>query len=96
MDQFADKFADFLESQAQRVRELTVDRVDRYIVVAVLGIISAMLLLIAVTILCIGLFRILANYVTVEGAYAIFGGLFIVAGAFAWTKRKTEQDSENA
>lgn len=92
MDQFADKFADFLESQAQRVRSLTVDRLDRYIVVVTLGIIAAVLTFIVMTLLSIALFRIVATYVTSEGAYAIFGGIFIIAGAFAWTRRKPEQE----
>ncbi len=92
MDQFADKFADFLESQAQKVRSLTVDRLDRYIVVVALGIIAAVLTFIALTLLSIALFRIVATYVTPEGAYAIFGGIFVIAGAFAWTRRKPEQE----
>lgn len=95
MEQFADKFADFLEAKAQKVRSLTVDRLDRLIVVLVLGIIATVLTLTAGTLLSIALFRILATYVTPEGAYAIFGGLFIVAGAFVWTRRKPKQESHN-
>ncbi len=92
MDQFADKFADFLESQAQKVRSLTVDRLDRYIIVVALGIIAGVLTFIALTLLSISLFRIVATYVSSEGAYAIFGGIFVIAGAFAWTRRKPEQE----
>jgi len=95
MDQFADKFADFLEGQAQRVRSLTVDRLDRYIIAASLGIIVAVLTFIALTMLSIALFRIVATYVTTEGAYAIFGGLFIIGGAFAWTRRKPGQETDH-
>ena len=92
MDQFADKFADFLEAQAQKVRSLTVDRLDRLIS---LGIIAAVLTFVALTLLSIALFRIVATYVTSPGAYAIFGGIFIIAGAFAWTRRKPEQETDN-
>ena len=95
MDQFADKFADFLETQAQKVRSLTVDRLDRLIVVVALGIIAVVLGFITLTFLSIALFRIVATYVTSEGAYAIFGGLFIIAGAFVWTRRKPGQETNN-
>ena len=95
MDQFADKFADFLEALAQKVRSLTVDRLDRLIIVVSLGIIAAVLAFVALTLLSIALFRIVATYVTSPGAYAIFGGIFIIAGAFAWTRRKPEQETDN-
>lgn len=92
MDEFAAGFADRLESIATKIRSMTVDRVDRILTIVAIGIVATVLALVALIFLTVALFRILANYTTVEGAYAILGGLFVIAGAFVWAKRNSEQD----
>ncbi len=88
MDQFATRFADFLDDKiVKRVRSLTDDGVNRLLVGVVLGLVALMLVLLAVIFFLVALFRMLGTWVTVEGAYAIFGGLFVIAGAFVWSKR---------
>ncbi len=100
MDEFATKFADFLDERIIKpVREITDDRVNRILVLTVLGLVAAMLLLLAAVFGTVAFFRLLSNYVTVTAAYAILGGLFLIAGAFVWSKRfskPTTEDSPNA
>lgn len=95
MDQFADKLADFLEAQAVKVRSMTVDRLDRIIIMASAGIVMVVLALIAITMLCIAIFNIVANYITTEGAYFAFGALFVIGGVIVWSKRTTKQEQPN-
>jgi hypothetical protein len=46
-----------------------------------------MLALVLLVFLLVGLFRLLGEVTTVEIAYLIVGGLFVIAGAFLWAKR---------
>lgn len=88
MDDFPTRLADFLETTAQRVRTLTVDRVAYWSKLAALGIIVATLGFLALIFLIIGLFRLLVSTgIGVTTTYAIFAGLFVVAGLFFWVKR---------
>lgn len=92
MDNFADKLADFLEAQASKVRSMTVDRLDRAIIFTSAGIVLAVLALIAVTMLCIAVFSIVAHYIGSANAYFAFGALFVIAGAIVWSKRTSKQE----
>jgi len=87
MEDFPTKIADLLESVATRIRELTVDRVAGWARWTAIGVVLAMAGLLTAVFALIGIFRLLAELVTVEGAYGIFGGLFLVAGVFLWSKR---------
>ena len=88
MEDFATRFADLLENSALKVRSMTVDRFDRGIKIAALGIIAVTLGIIAVIFLIRAIFNAVAVPLGVLGAYALFGGLFVVAGAFLWAIRK--------
>ena len=44
--------------------------------------------------LLVGLFRLLAEATTVELAYVILGGLFLIVGAFLWSKRDSSEDRQ--
>lgn len=88
MDDLAARYADFLEGIALRVRSLTVDRVLRYTKWAALGIVAGVLALTAVIFLAVGIFRLLALWIGVDGAYLVFGGLFLVLGTFLWSRRR--------
>ncbi|MBT8212426.1 MAG: hypothetical protein KJN71_04680 [Acidimicrobiia bacterium] len=88
MEDFPKTVADYLESTAQKVREMTVDRVAGWARWAALGMVMAVLALMGVVFLLIGLFRILAEVVQSPTiAYAILGAIFAVVGAFVWSKR---------
>lgn len=90
MDEFATKFADFLESTSTKVREMTVDRISKGLKIAALGIVAATLGLIAVIYLFISIIRALAVPLTAAGAFGVVGGLFVAGGAFMWWKRTQE------
>lgn len=90
MDEFANKFADKLEEYAGKVRALTVDRLNKALTLTALGLVVAFLALVAIVFVIVALFRVLAEYTSVEWAYAIFGGLFIFAGALVWRMRNRD------
>lgn len=88
MEEFASRFADLLENSALKVRSLTIDRADRAIKITALGIIAVTLGVVAVVYLIRAIFQAVAVPLGVLGAYALFGGLFVVGGAFMWAMRK--------
>lgn len=94
MEEFATRFADLLENSARKVRSMTVDRFDRGIKITALGIIALTLGIIAVIYLIRAVFNAVAVPLGVLGAYTLFGGLFVIAGAFLWAirKRETKED----
>lgn len=95
MEEFASRFADLLENSAQKVRSLTVDRADRAIKITALGIIATTLGVVAIVYLIRAIFQAVAVPLGVLGAYALFGGLFVVAGVFVWAIRKREPKEDN-
>ena len=93
-ESYAARFADLLEGVAARARSLTVDRIDRGIVLATFGMAAAALILAALIMVSVALFRLLAVATGVTGAYAVFGTLFLAAGWWSW--RKSRQVVEEA
>lgn len=94
MDDLATRFADLLEDTAAKVRSLTVDRLDPKIKIAALGMVAFTLGVIAAVYLIRAIFQAVAVPLGVLGAYALFGGLFVVAGAFVWAIRKRQPEEE--
>ena len=88
MEDLATRFADLLENAALKVRSLTIDRLDRAIKITALGVVAATLGFIAVIYLIRAIFQAVAVPLGVLGAYALFGGLFVIGGAFMWAIRK--------
>ena len=95
MENFATRFADFLEGIAERARALTVDRLAKVITLGAVGIGAAVLALVALVFLGVGLVRLLALGVGETPAYAILGGLFLIAGWFFWRKRNQISEDSN-
>jgi len=94
MENFATRFADFLEDLATRARAMTVDRLTKVITYIGIGIGVALLGLVATIFLLVALFRFVAYWIGTTGAYAALGGLFVVLGVFVWRKRnQTPEDS---
>lgn len=94
MDDYPAQIAGFLEDTAGKIRSLSVDRLRNIALWTAVGMVLAMLALIIVTFLLVGLFRLLAEATTVEIAYVILGGLFLIAGAFLWSKRNQGQTTQ--
>ena len=95
MEDLATRFADLLENAALKIRSLTVDRLDRAIKITALGIVATTLALIAFVYLIRAIFQAVAVPLGVLGAYALFGGLFVVGGVFMWAIRKREPKEDN-
>ena len=88
MEDYAAKFAEFLEQVATRIRSVTVDRVARGIRLTGLGILAFTLGFIAVLFLLFAIFGALEITLTTAGAFALVGGLFVGLGTYLWIKRK--------
>lgn len=93
-ESYAARFADLLEGIATRVRSLTVDRLDRGITLAAFGMAAVMLILAALVLISVALFRLLAMATGATGAYAAFGGLFLAAGWLSWRKGRNAPDEQ--
>ncbi|HSF86404.1 MAG TPA: phage holin family protein [Acidimicrobiia bacterium] len=93
-DDYPAQIAGFLEDTATQIRRLSVDRLRKAATWTAVGMVVAMLALVLVIFLLVGLFRILAELTTVEIAYLILGGIFLIAGMFLWSKRNTGRTTE--
>jgi hypothetical protein len=87
MEEYAARFAEFLEQIAIRIRSLTVDRVARGIRLTGLGILAATLGLTALLFLLLTIFGALEIPLTTAGAFAVVGALLIGVGSYLWMKR---------
>jgi hypothetical protein len=80
--------ADAIERVVGTVRDKTVVPAQRATRAVVYGLLAAFFILTAVALLMIGAFRGLVILTgEVWGAYAICGGILVLAGAFCWTRR---------
>jgi hypothetical protein len=91
MDEYAVKFAEFLEQIALKVRAMTVDRVSLGIKVSGLGILVATLGFSAVIFLLWTIFGALEIPLTTAGAFAVLGGLLLGVGGYLWFTRANEK-----
>ena len=87
MNDYPTQIADLLESFANRIRSMTVDRVAGWAKWTGVGIVAALLGLVLAIFLTVGLVRLLAGLVGMQWAYTIIGGLFVVLGMFLWRLR---------
>jgi hypothetical protein len=94
-DDFPAKVADLFEAVTTRIRALTVDRIARVITFITLGLVALTLVGLAFIFFLVGLFRIADELFrkvcdcgySMEIAYAVVGGLFLLFGALMWRKR---------
>ncbi len=91
MQDYPARFADLLESVATKVKAMTVDRVDKGIRLAGLGIFALSLGLTAVTFLLWTVFGALEIPLTTAGAFAVVGVVFAGAGTYLWIKRTSQK-----
>jgi archaellum biogenesis protein FlaJ (TadC family) len=87
MDDLPARLADFLESITSRIRALTVDRVARWIKVSSLGMIALTLGIMALIFLLLTVYGALEIPLGPDGAFAVLGGVVLIAGAVLWRKR---------
>jgi uncharacterized membrane protein YidH (DUF202 family) len=93
---YPSKIADFLEDLATRIRSMTVDRASIAVTWTAIGIVIATVGLLALIWFLVGFFRALGTLVGQELAYAIVGGILLLAGVFVWVKRYPEDESTPA
>lgn len=86
-ENLAARFADLLEGVARKARALTVDRLARGITLTALGLGAAWLVLVALVLAGVGIFRLLVAGLGATASYAVLGGLFLAAGWLFWRKR---------
>lgn len=88
---FPVKIADALESVAGKARSLTVDKAEAAGKWAAAATVLVFLGIMAVIFLLIGVSRLLGEVVGTEVAYAIIGGLFLVAALLIWRQRDPKE-----
>jgi hypothetical protein len=81
------RIADYLELIAVKVREMTVDRAATAITWTAVAVILVVGAIMAVFWLLVGIFRALGTLIGTETAYAVVGVVFIIIGAFVWSRR---------
>jgi hypothetical protein len=87
MNDFPTRFADLLESIANRVRALTTDRVAKWVRMSSLGIVAATLGMMAVVFMLLTIYGALAIPLGPDGAFGVLGAVVLVAGIVIWSKR---------
>ncbi len=93
VEDFPVRIAELLESTANRVRELTVDRVKGVVKVVALAPVVLVFVVTGLVFIGIGTFRLVAEATQgVRIAYAVVGGLFLVGGALLWSRRTTKTE----
>jgi hypothetical protein len=81
------RLADFLESIAQRVRALTVDRVGRWIRFSALGLVILTLGIMALVFLLLTIYGALEIPLGPDGAFGVLGGILLIAGGWLWWRK---------
>jgi len=103
VEDFAKRIPSLLESVTKRIRAITVDPLARAIKYVSLGLVAAALIVIAVIFLLVGLFRIVEELIdrlfhsdySMEIAYSVLGGVFLLLGALLWSKRTRKTPTED-
>jgi hypothetical protein len=86
------KIADYLEQTAAKIRSLTVDRIAVGVTWAAIGIVIAAIAVLALIWLLVAFFRALGTLIGQEVAYAVVGGILLLAGVFVWMKRHPDDE----
>jgi hypothetical protein len=81
--------ADFIERSVATLRDRTVEPAHTAVRVVVFGILGALIAIPALVLAFVGLFRVIViiEQGYVWAAWLTMGGIFLLAGAFCWSKR---------
>jgi hypothetical protein len=87
---------DNIERVVTTVRDKTVTPAQNATRAIVFGLLTSFFVATALTIVSIGLFRLVDVYLPggVWATYLVFGGIFVVAGTFCWARRTTPSPPE--
>ncbi|MFN8034761.1 MAG: hypothetical protein U0V73_02365 [Acidimicrobiia bacterium] len=91
MNDWSAEAADTVERVVVIVRDKTVVPVQAVTKAVVYGLVAATLAAIAMVLLSTALFRFVAAYLPFGGIWTvhlIVGGIFVLAGLFAWSRRE--------
>ena len=89
MTDWTTEATDLIERTVGTVRDKTVEPARTATRVVVYGLLAALIAIPAVVLLAIGAFRglVLLEQGYTWAAWVTLGGIFVLAGAFCWTKR---------
>jgi hypothetical protein len=83
--------ADAVEKAVVLVRDKTVVPAQQGVKAVVYGLLTAFFALTAFFLVTVLLFRVLDIFLPVWASWMIVGGIFLLAGAFCWTRRTTKE-----
>ena len=89
MSDWTTEATDVIERTVGMVRDRTVEPAQAATRAVVYGLLAALIAIPAVVLLTLGAFRalVLIEQGYTWAAWATLGGIFVIAGAFLWTKR---------
>ncbi|MCB2223411.1 MAG: phage holin family protein [Actinobacteria bacterium] len=94
MEDFTQRIPDLLERLTAKIRSITVEPAAKVLTILAASMVAGILVIFALVYFFVGLFRILGDLVdSMELAYAIVGGLFLLLGLLLWSRR-TAKDTE--
>ena len=91
MSDWTTQAADAVEKAVVLVRDKTVVPAQQGVRVVVYGFLTAFFALTAFMLVTILGFRVLVIVVPVWAAWLIIGGIFLLAGAFCWSRRSKKE-----
>ncbi len=91
MEDFPAKLAAMLEDVAGKARAMTVDRAAKAVRLTTLGMIAAAFGLMAAIFLFLTVYKALEIPLGEAGAWGVLAGLFLIAGALMWSKRRKDE-----
>ena len=87
MTDWTTQAADAVEKAVVAVRDRTVVPAQRGAKAIVYGLLTAFFVFTAFLLVAVLVFRILNIFLPVWASWLVLGGIFVVAGAFCWTRR---------
>ena len=89
MNDWTEQVADAIDNAVGTVRDKTVVPVQRIVHMVIAGLLALVLVSMALTLLAIGVFRLLSVYLPgdVWAAHLVVGGIFTIAGMLALSRR---------
>ena len=87
MSEWTTQAADTIEKTVVAIRDRTVEPATRGANYVIYGVFAVCCVLTAVLLFTIVLFRVLTYAMPVWAAWMLLGGIFVLAGLFAWTRR---------